>query len=132
MNITSFWDTHYKIEDTELRVMIAEIVTDALLSVGWSRKKLEAPRYRHPMTRRKNYLARFSILDILADFIMKAGMIEERSASHPVKNADGEVYREKQRKKREISYDAFIEGGGQVDLTGKVYYPKEGEEGDEG
>ncbi|MDQ0492276.1 hypothetical protein [Paenibacillus brasilensis] len=125
MNITTFWDAHYRIEDDELRVMIADVVTSTLLAAGWSRKKLAAQTYRHPMTRRKNYLSRFSILEILADFIIKADMVTERTASHPVKNADAEFYREQQRKKREISLEAFIEGGGQVDLTGQIYLPRE-------
>ncbi|PQP85462.1 hypothetical protein [Paenibacillus sp. AR247] len=125
MNITAFWDKHYKIEDTDLRVMIAEVVTDELQAAGWTREKLSTPRYRHPMTRRKNYLVKYSLLEILADFIIKADMIAERRKDNPVLNADAEVYREKRKKKREISLDAFLDGGGQVDLTGKVYYPEE-------
>ncbi|WP_025717899.1 hypothetical protein [Paenibacillus sp. 1-18] len=125
MNITTFWDAHYRIEDDELRVMIVDVVTSTLLAAGRSRKKLAAQAYRHPMTRRKNYLSRFSILEILADFIIKADMVAERTASHPVKNADAEFYREQQRKKHEISLEAFIEGGGQVDLTGQIYLPRE-------
>lgn len=125
MNITAFWDRHYRIEDTELRVMIAEVVTDELQAAGWTREKLSTPRYRHPMTRRKNYLVKYSLLEILADFIIKADMVAERRVGHSVKNADGEFNAEKRRKKREISLDAFLEGGGQIDLTGKVYYPEE-------
>lgn len=125
MNITAFWDKHYKIEDTDLRVMITELVTEELQAAGWTWEELSAPKYRHPMTRRKNYLTKFSLLEILADFIIKADMIEERRKDNPVLNADAEVYREKRRKKREISLDAFLEGGGQIDLTGKVYYPEE-------
>lgn len=77
------------------------------------------------MTRRKSYLSRYSILDILADFIMRPVQKVERSKPHPVKNADAEWYDAKRRRRREVSYDSLIDGGAQVDFLKKFYFPDE-------
>ncbi|SFS76207.1 hypothetical protein [Paenibacillus sp. 453mf] len=127
INVYSFWDEHYRIEDGELRNMIAELVINELTdTAGWTRDDLMRPRYTHPMTRRKSFLKKVSILDILADFIIKAKMSEETKANHPVKNADAAYYDDHVRSKKVISLDALLDGGVQIDgYTGQVYYPKE-------
>lgn len=114
--------------DDELRVQLVEIALEMLTAAGWDRKQLENRKYRHPMTRRKNWRTRFSVLDVFADFIMRPAQGEERTAEYPVKNVDAEWYGEHKRHRREISYDAFTEGGGQVDIDGRVYIPKENKE----
>ncbi|RED86197.1 hypothetical protein [Cohnella phaseoli] len=125
MNLFKFWDEHYrKIEDDALRVELARIITDEYESRGW-RDRLFKRSYRHPMTRRKLSPTRYSILDILADFIMRPIQAEERRRSHPVANSDAAWYAEDKRRKREKSYDSFTEGGGQIDVDGRVYLPRE-------
>lgn len=125
MNLYTFWDNNYRIEDDELRVAIADVVISKLESDGWDRKQLQARKYRHPMTRRKNWRTLYSVVDVLADFIMRPVQKAERKAEHPVMNADAEWYDGKKRREREISYEGFNERGGRVDNDGKIYLPKE-------
>lgn len=125
VNMYAFWDAHYRIEDHELRVMVADAFLSMLDGCGWDRKRLTTPNYRHPMTRRKEWRKEWkvSVVDILADFIMRPVQVEERRRDYPVKNADAELYDRRKRKKREISYDSFEESGGQIDADRRVYIP---------
>jgi len=125
LNLFTFWNEHYRIEDEELRVMVVDSAICLLELAGWNRRKLEKRRYRHPMTRRKNWRTRYSVLDVFADIIMKPVQKEEFRAEYPVKNADAVWYDEDKRKRGEVSYDSFLEGGGQLDIDKKAYIPKE-------
>ncbi|MBE1443897.1 hypothetical protein [Paenibacillus sp. OAS669] len=125
MNLYTFWDENYRIEDEELRVKIADAVISVLEEAGWDREKIQARKYRHPMTRRKSWRTLCSIVDVLADFIMRPEQRVEQSKEYPVKNADAEWYDGNKRRNREISYEGFEEGGGSVDIDKKVYLPKE-------
>lgn len=124
LNLYAFWDEHYRIEDDELRVMIADAVISMIDAAERGRARLTVRKYRHPMTRRKLGRTRYSILDILADFIMRPVQKAERCVEYPVKNADAEWYAEHKRRNREISYDSFTAGGGHIDIDGNVYLPK--------
>src|SRR5690606_21330876 len=88
--LNGLWDAHYRIEDEELRVMIASAVIDELMAAGWTRAHLIARRYIHPMIRRKDMFARRSILDILADFIVKSRQATEKTLEYPLRNAEAE------------------------------------------
>lgn len=128
LNLFAFWDEHYRVLDDDLRVMIVKAALDMLNAAGWGRRQLEVRKYRHPMTRRKSWAVKFSILDIFADIIMRPAQGTEFRAEYPVKNADAEWYDSKKRSKREISYEAFTDGGGQVDIDRRAYIPKENKE----
>lgn len=88
--LNRLWDAHYRIEDDELRVMIAGAVIDELTAAGWTRAHLTAKHYIHPMIRRKDMFTRRNILDILADFIVKTRQATENTVDYPVRNAEAE------------------------------------------
>ncbi|SHE13806.1 Uncharacterised protein [Chlamydia abortus] len=105
MNLFKFWDENYRIEDDTLRVMVAQAITDEYEARG-RRSELFTKKYRHPMIRLKNYLTRYSILDILGDFIIKSKQKTEKEKSHPVRNAEAQWDYDNKWKKRSTKLDS--------------------------
>lgn len=127
INLFKFWDKHNKIEDDELRVMLADTVIVELQAVGWSESRLQKKQYIHPQIRRKDKFTRYSLLEILADFIMKPLQRDEVNQEYPVINADASNYAATKRKDHEYSFDSVtIDAGGvkhsQPRVRDQLYY----------
>ncbi|MMZ52675.1 hypothetical protein D1872_144520 [compost metagenome] len=107
--VNEFWDQN-KNAPCEKRNEIAQTFINELLTEGITMRQLQTLiRMRHPSIRIKDKRHRFTLLEIVADFILDIKMIPERKEEYPISNAEAQYYRERQRKEMEVSYEEYFE-----------------------
>ncbi|HZG87295.1 hypothetical protein [Paenibacillus sp.] len=104
LRLERLWDQHRR-DPQQIRNKLAQEFIDALYAEGFDFKRMQREKMKHPQIRRKDKRPIFTVLDILADFIINAEMIPERSAEYPVANAEASFEGEQRRKEREFPYD---------------------------
>jgi hypothetical protein len=100
--LEAFWYEYYTKElTTDQRNELAGEFAEKWLD---GRKfKIDKAFIRHPATKTRQYDRNYTVADILADFIIRADQVEERSAEYPVGNPDYEVSGTRQRQDKERS-----------------------------
>jgi len=76
-------------------------LADDFLAEWASKVDVIKPMMTHPETRRKEFLSKYSIADILADFILNADIEAEKTEEYPVENPDKRVNGDRKREKKE-------------------------------
>ncbi|MGG0794377.1 hypothetical protein ABE137_10280 [Brevibacillus laterosporus] len=94
-----------------------ELVDAFIRGLDVSSSELQTLTMRHPDLVRKSSARRYSVLEVLADFILDVGMINERGAEYPITNASKDFRRAKERDKLEL----FILTDGEPSSARGVY-----------
>lgn len=58
---------------------------------------------QHPNTRRKDFRRKYSVLEVLTDFILDVNQVDERSQEYPINNAEKRFRDETKRQENELS-----------------------------
>jgi len=113
--LDAFWFENYtKLLTLEQRNQLAEQF--AAEWVDPKKIKIDKTFIRHPATKKRLYNRDYTVMDVLADFIMRVDQVEERSAEYPVANQDYAVTGAARRQQKERSIfsqgeeDAMEEG----------------------
>lgn len=80
MAVTKFWTDHSKAAPQQWRNQLVEQFTEQ-----WIDADLYSPIMKHPESKRKDS-RKYSVLDILADFLLNADQVAERKEEYPVQN----------------------------------------------
>lgn len=113
--LDAFWYEHYTNEyTTDERNKLAEAFTDKWLDS--TKIKVDKAYIRHPATKTRLYDRNYTVVEVLADFIMRVRQVSERSQEYPIGNPDYDVNgaRFRQEHERSIFFqneqDAMEEG----------------------
>jgi hypothetical protein len=96
--VHEFWRTHANAPPAWRNQLVEQFLAD-LTEKGVN---LTAPIMRHPKTYRKSF-RRYSVLDIMADFLLDVDQVAERSQDYPVWNAEKALREERRQQKSELS-----------------------------
>lgn len=105
--LNAFWYEHYtKPYTTDQRNQLVEEFTEKWLNR--SKFKISKAFIRHPATKTRQFSRNYTVMDVLADFIMRVDQVEERSEEYPIGNPDYEVNGTRRRQEKERSI--FFQG----------------------
>lgn len=76
-------------------------LVDLLIKKGYKGTELQSWEMKHPQLMKKSKARRYSILEILSDYILNVDQVAERKAEYPIMNVETEIRRENKRKKSE-------------------------------
>jgi hypothetical protein len=100
--MNGFWDEFKNVPRAD-RPGLAELCVIILKDHGVTQWDLQCLRMRHPSIRIKDKRPRFTVLDILADFVMDVKMKEEKDAEYQVMNVETEYRRDNRRQEKEAA-----------------------------
>jgi hypothetical protein len=106
--IKRFWYSNKHVKDGRQRSILVDALLAELFAAGYTVEQLRQTKIIHPKLARKERLKRYSVLDVLADFILDVDQVAERREDYPVLNAETERRRERERAAIEvplITYD---------------------------
>jgi hypothetical protein len=82
--VTTFYYTNQKVESTEERIRLVEsfLSEELLVKEGDTPERYGKVYMRHPVIYRKSFSRNFSVLEVLAEFIMKPKQYGENGEKH--------------------------------------------------
>jgi hypothetical protein len=98
-----FWFHNYRRVKDHRRQVFVDALLIRLRRELQSEYYLTAELIPHPEKARKDFYHNHSVLEILADFLLRANQVEERSEDHPIYNPEKEFNDRESRKKVERS-----------------------------
>lgn len=105
--VTSFYYTNQKVESVEERIRLVEsfLSEELLVKEGDTPERYGKVHMRHPVIYRKSFSRNFSVLEILAEFIMQPkqyGEKGEKRKEYPVSGVEREHNKLQRQKEKEV------------------------------
>lgn len=105
--VTSFYYTNQKVESVEERISLVEsfLSDELLVKEGDTPQRYGKEYMRHPVIYRKSFSRDFSVLEILAEFIMQPkqyGENGETRKKYPVSSVEREHNKKNRQKAKEV------------------------------
>ncbi|QWG63406.1 hypothetical protein [Bacillus mycoides] len=105
--VTAFYYTNQKVESAEERIQLVEsfLSDELLVKEGDTPERYGKVYMRHPVIYRKTYSRNFSVLEILAEFIMQPkqyGSNSEKRKDYPVSGVEREHNKLQRQKEKEV------------------------------
>ncbi|PFC85549.1 hypothetical protein CN272_21015 [Bacillus anthracis] len=105
--VTAFYYTNQKVESAEERIWLIEsfLSDELLVKEGDTPERYGKVYMRHPVIYRKSFSRDFSVLEILAEFIMQPKQYGENGEKHkgyPVSGVEREHNKKKRQKEKEV------------------------------
>lgn len=105
--VTSFYYTNQKVESAEGRIRLVEsfLSDELLVKEGDTPERYGKVYMRHPVIYRKSFSRNFSVLEVLAEFIIQPKQYGENGEKHkeyPVSGVEREHNKKKRQKAKEV------------------------------